>query len=52
MEAILVECRNFMQTFLDGCWMKKALYREAHMGRFKHLHESITYVLQVGHWVR
>lgn len=46
--SIVMECEEFMRAFEDGLWMAKALKRDKHRETFNELHESITYVFQVG----
>lgn len=47
-QTVVVNCRDFMQSFQDGLWMAKAIFREKHKDRFQELHESLSYVFQVG----
>lgn len=46
-QSVVVDCRDFMQSFQDGLWMAKAIFREKHKDRFQELHESLSYVFQV-----
>ncbi|CAM9319937.1 unnamed protein product, partial [Laminaria digitata] len=48
-QSVVVDCRDFMQSFQDGLWMAKAIFREKHKDRFQELHENISYVFQILH---
>lgn len=37
-----------MRGFQDGMWIAKALKRDKHRESFNELHESLTYIFQVG----
>lgn len=50
-QSVVVDCRDFMQSFQDGLWMAKAIFRDKHKDRFQELHESISYVFQVTYFM-
>lgn len=50
-QSVVVDCRDFMQSFQDGLWMAKAIFREKHKDRFQELHESLSYVFQVSYFM-